>query len=239
MKLGTESKGKTAVLGILALLGGYMLYSNVLSGPSPAAPDGQRSGARQAGGETPLAFSPAGAGKSGRGTPGGQRARPGEFHPVLLDKRPENRPDPTKIDPALHLELLARLQEVKADDAGRNLFQFGAPPPPPQEQRAKQQLPAGPEPLVPQKLPAADLPPVAPAPPPPPFKYWALSTVRASGKRTAIFLEGETIMIAAEGDLLEKRYRVVRIGPTSVALEDIQLKREQTLQLAEEVNAPG
>ena len=42
--------------------------------------------------------------------------------------------------------------------------------------------------------------------------------------------------MAGEGDLLQKRYRVVRIGANSVVVEDTQQKREETVPLASEPN---
>jgi hypothetical protein len=42
--------------------------------------------------------------------------------------------------------------------------------------------------------------------------------------------------MAGEGEMLQKRYRVVRIGVNSVVLEDTQLKREQSVPLASEPN---
>ena len=98
-----------------------------------------------------------------------------------------------------------------------------------------------PEPVVtPQPRPAApSLPPPAPPPPPIPLKYYGLSTARANGKKMAFFLDGDNILIAGEGDVLIKRYRVVRIGVNSCTVEDTQLKREQPLPLAEDANAPG
>jgi hypothetical protein len=141
------------------------------------------------------------------------------------------------VDPTLHLELVKKLQEAAGDTGGRNLFQFGPPPPPPPtpEQIAKLNHP---EPVVtPQPQNVA---PAGPPPPPPPapisLKYYGLSTARANGKKVAFFMDGEAILMAGEGEMLQKRYRVVRIGVNSVVLEDTQLKREQSVPLASEPN---
>ena len=226
MTLGLENKRNTVILGILAIVCGYALYSNVFSTPSGPSSSGPRTPAPSANipleAPTPAAPAP--------------RARSGEFHPVLRSKRPEDRPDPSKIDPKIHLDVLAKLQAVTAETNGRNLFQFGAPPPPPDQKRA--QLPPGPEPIVPKPV-VVDLKPSELPPPPIPLKYYGSSTVRASGTMTAFFLDGDEPLIAKVGDVLKKRYRVVRIGQTSVVLEDTQLKREQPLPLSEDANAPG
>jgi hypothetical protein len=54
------------------------------------------------------------------------------------------------------------------------------------------------------------------------------------GSRRAFFLEGEEIHVAAEGELVKKRYKVVRIGVNSVNMEDTQFEGQQTLPLAPE-----
>jgi hypothetical protein len=234
MKLGLENKKKTAFLGGLLLLCGYLVYTNVLSGP-PAPSGGRQTVAPAAEREAPPVIAPPAAAAPRVQASAG---RSDEFHPVLRSKHQEERINPMEVDPTLHLELLEKLQEATSDSGGRNLFQFSAPPPPPQTQTAKLNLP---EPVVtPQPQPVVPALPLQPPPPPPiPLKYYGLSTARANGKKTAFFLDGDTILMAGEGALLQKRYRVVRIGVNSVVLEDTQLKREQSVPLAGDPNAPG
>ena len=49
--------------------------------------------------------------------------------------------------------------------------------------------------------------------------------------------ETSEISVAAEGDTVKKRYRVVRIGVNSVLMEDTESKRQQSLPLTEDL--PG
>ena len=233
MKLGLENKKKTAFLGVLVMVCGYLLYTNVFSGP-PAQSGGRQTVAPAANRESlPVLAPPAAPAAAARV----QASRSGseEFHPVLRSKHQEERINPLEVDPTLHLELLEKLQEATAENGGRNLFQFSAPPPPPQTQTSKLNLP---EPVVtPQPQPVVPAVPLQPPPPPPiALKYYGLSTARANGKKTAFFLDGETILMAGEGEVLQKRYRVVRIGVNSVVLEDTQLKREQSVPLAGDPN---
>ena len=244
MKLGTENRTKVAFLAVLALVAGYLLYTNVFSGPG---------GTPDRGGAPPAPQEPARAGPGGappalpgpEGTPereaprapGSSRsassARNEEFHPVLHSKRPEDRIDPMTIDPILRLDLLAKVQGVELAGGSRNLFQFSTPP-------VKAEALKGPEPKVVPKLGtlavrAAD-DPANPAGPPPPInlKYYGFSTARNNGRKTAFFLDGDEITVAAEGDTVKKRYRVVRIGVNSVLMEDTESKRQQSLPLTEE-----
>jgi hypothetical protein len=163
------------------------------------------------------------------------RSHSEEFHPVYLAKRLEDRPDPTKIDPTLRLELFDKVQQVGLAGGTRNLFQFSAEPP---KEVAKL---AGPEPVValhkfvgPQLPPPPPPPPGAAPPPPITVKFYGFSLASANGKRMGYFMDGDEILLAGEGDTLARKYRVVRIGPSSVVLEDIGAKREQSVPLTAE-----
>jgi hypothetical protein len=49
--------------------------------------------------------------------------------------------------------------------------------------------------------------------------------------------QGEDIFIAAEGDIVDRRYRIVRILPMSVDVEDVLNNNRQSLPLT--LGAPG
>lgn len=246
MKLGAEPK-KVAVLGALLLLGGYSFYTNVLSGPDYGG--GQSSApvkkAAPAGAGAPVV-----SGLPEPPQPGARaaqrrqmygRAAGGEFRPTLKYTRPEDRPDPMKIDPTLRLDLLAKLQNVTVEGGHRTLFDFGASAPPPPVVTA----PKTPEPKIipgqknygriygPLPKPPDEVKAEAPKPPPPPIplKFYGFSDPKAGVKR-AFFLEGtEDIFVAGEGELIKRRYRVVKIGLNSAVVEDTEHKNQQTLPL--------
>jgi hypothetical protein len=148
----------------------------------------------------------------------------------------EDKPDPSTIDPTLRLDLLAKLQQVEAPAALRNIFQYGSAPPPP---AAVVPLPANPGKIAinnapPQPPRPASPPPPPPAPQAPPitFKYYGYKVSKADGRKQAFLLDGEEIIIAGENDAMKAgRYKVVRIGVNSITIEDTQFKSEQTLQL--------
>jgi hypothetical protein len=157
-----------------------------------------------------------------------------EFRPSLKPKKPEDRPDPTTVDPTLHLEVLAKLQSVTIDGSHRSVFEFGQPPAPtPTKEELAKRKQAVPDPLLAKAPPPA--PPSGPPPPPPiPLKFFGyVSPVSAGGKR-AFFLEGDDVHVVNEGDLVKRRYRIVRIGVNSVVVEDTQFKNQQTLPLEEQ-----
>ena len=55
-----------------------------------------------------------------------------------------------------------------------------------------------------------------------------------AGLKRAFFLEGEDVYVANEGDIVKKRYKVVRVNLNSVVMEDTEYKQQQTLPLTEQ-----
>jgi hypothetical protein len=227
MKLGGEQK-KVAILGVLVAVGGYVFYANVLSGPeTPQAPS--KSTPKQGAavkGAAPL--------------PNIRRAKTpvrgsasAEFKPTL---KPEEQPNYAAIDPTLRLDLLAKVQSASPEGGTRSLFQFAAAPPP--EAVTVAVIKPAPRRYGPELPPkAASAPAPAPPPPPPPItlKFYGFSKPKPDGDKRAFFMDGEEIYIAAEGELVKKRYRVVKIDANSVVMEDTQFKNNrQTLVIQPE-----
>jgi hypothetical protein len=232
MKVGAERK-KIVFLVVLTAAAAYLLYSNVFS----SAPGADSSGSPQASVARP-SNSPAGSQKAtpapSTPSPSGQktasRRTTQEFRPAWKRK---TTVDTSAIDPKLRLDLLAKVQAVELGPAERNVFQFGA--------AAAPALPKEPRPIIP-KTPAqiraeqeAAIAATGPPPPPPiPLKYYGYTAQRVDGHKRAFFLDGDDIFVASEGDVVKRRYKVVRIGVNSAVVEDTQLNNTQTLPLAEE-----
>jgi hypothetical protein len=146
--------------------------------------------------------------------------------------------DPTHgdIDPTLKLWLLERVRSVKPLEGGRNLFetgpelaQAGALPLP----KVKSMLPKPLEPVGPMSSAAMAPPPVNI-----PLRYYGFvkPSWRGDGNR-GYFMEGENILMATEGDVLEGHFLVVALSPNKARVEDIQLKQGQDLPLIPEAVA--
>lgn len=236
MTIGANDKKKVYFLVALGLFAGYMVWSNLLSGPSVPKSNDEPSTRPVATAPTIPMPDPTTTGRASAPQRAGTiRGRAEEFHPVVRSKRLEERIDPTQVDPTLRLDLFARVQAVGMGGANRNLFQFSTPP-----VKEVAQL-KGPEPFVkvgPVQPPPPPAKPPDPGPPPPPpitLKFYGFSTARSSGRKTAYFMDGEDILLGGEGDTLKRRYKVVRILPTSVLIEDTDAKRQQSVPLTEEV----
>jgi hypothetical protein len=234
MKLGTENKKAVYALSALGIVAAYLVYSNFLSGPS--YPSSSSSPARTAAVMPPAPGSEAETQATPPRAPS-SNGRSDEFKPVLRSKRPEERIDPTRVDPTLRLDLLAKLQDVPAASGAHNLFQIGPPPP-------KVEPPKGPEPTIAMNkwLRPPPLPP-PPGPPPPPLpkkavpidvKYYGWAAPSGSERRRAFFLDGDDVLVKTEGESIKGHYRVVRIGPTTVVVEDTNDKLQQTLTKVED-----
>ena len=163
-----------------------------------------------------------------------------QFTPSLRPKRGEQRPDPMTIDPTLRLDLLAKLQTVNVEGSRRSIFDFSQPPAPkpdPVKLAAAKPVPSPIVPIQPPKpVDQAKVEPPKPQAPPIPLKFYGyVSPAGANaGPRRAFFMEGEDIFVAHEGELVKKRYKVVRIGVNSAVLEDTQFGSQQTLPLEEQ-----
>lgn len=223
-----KSKIALAVFGAGAL---YGVYNAFFSGP-PGAP--VETAVRVSGGSSTSssATSSGDTGLTAAKRAAANRGRSDEFHPIWRSKRVEDRLDPFTIDPTLRTDLLAKVTSVEPSGGNRNLFAFGQPPPKVAELK-------GPEPRIIGPLEAPKPPPPpGPAPEPPPtpitLKFYGFSTVHHDGKKSAYFLDGDDILIAAEGETLKKRYKLVRISASSVLLEDTQSKKQQSVPLTQE-----
>lgn len=136
------------------------------------------------------------------------------------------------IDPTLRLDLLARLQSVQPASGGRSLFEV-APPPAPVLPKPKGPI------VIPKPLPAPNPPATVSSVPVLniPLKYYGFVKPAARGEiNRGFFLDGDNVVVAAEGELLKQRYLVVSLTPNTARIEDTQVKQGQTLQVVPAAN---
>ena len=232
MKFGADRK-RIATLGALVLVGGYVLWTNVLSPGSASTNTTNASPAATT--TTPTPVTPSTQSDNARvNSRRGRSERPTTWNPSLHG--PGAAIDPVKVDPTLRLDLLAKVQQVELSGAQRNLFQFGEavkPPAPPVVLPPVKKITMGPQSAGGPAAPPA--PPPTPVAPPITLKYYGFTSPRANPHKRAFFLDGDDIILASEGELIKRRYRLVKIGVNSVTMEDTQFKTEQTLPLAQEL----
>src|SRR5579871_1552593 len=237
MKIGAERK-KLAWLGGLLVFAALVYWFN--SG-SDAPPGGASTPSARPAQADPVAGlqSPAGNAKVIRQRNVRPQIKP--FEPAQLGEPA----DPSKLAPTIRLDLLAKVQAIGVDGGThRNIFKTEAPPPEPVvADKGGKGIPNAPPikltgpPATPVTT-ASSTPPQPAAPGPPPtapinLKYYGYSTKFTDGERKAFFLDGEDVIVAAEGEIIKKQYKVVRITDRSVQMEDTSSKSTQTLPLQE------
>ena len=137
--------------------------------------------------------------------PAAERAK---SHPLLAQT----------LDPTLRFDLLKSSEDVTYKGSGRDIFRSQAPPPP-----------------IPQpvKSPVDNTPPPPPPPPPINLKLYGYAQ-RKGGEAKRIFLSsGDDIFVAKEGDIVNRRYKILKINNNSVDVEDVLTNNRQTLYLTQ------
>lgn len=127
-----------------------------------------------------------------------------------------------RLDPTLDLNLLSRSEEIKYAGNGRNIFVAGSVP----IEKLK-----GNGTTDKQDAGLRTPPPIQP-PPPITLKFFGFAN--RPGETKKVFLsQGEDVFIAAEGDIVDRRYRVLHISPTAVDVEDVINNNRQSLPLTQ------
>jgi hypothetical protein len=202
MKLGTDNKAKTWVATALGVLA---LYFAVTRLPS-------------------LFFTPP------QPEPVAAAATPQTAAPQPQRKKIARRAgsvavlSPT-LDPRLRLDLLRGSEHIEYEGSGRNIF------------RAESEPPATiPKPIVPptstpgspgNNTAAVNTPP---PPPPIPLKFFGIASKAGEPKR-ALLADGEDVFVAKEGDIVDRHYKVNKIGVNSVEILDVLNNNVQTIPL--------
>ena len=160
---------------------------------------------------------------------------PGTPTPAAVAPRPSaaarrtSEPPDGALPPAANVKL-GSLESTRAEpaDATRNPFRF--------ERRAAPSS-AGPDAAAPGLVlkPAEPAEPAAagpPAPPPIPLKFIGM-VERADGSKLAVLVagEGRSPMHGKEGDIIDGRYRILKIGTESVEMVYLDGRGRQTIRL--------
>ena len=125
------------------------------------------------------------------------------------------------LDPTLRTDLLKNSEAAEYKGSGRNIFEAQATPAPITKEKpvvVAQQQPPG--------------PPPPPPPPPIPLKFFGFAN--KPGQQKSIFLvNGDNIFIGREGDIVNRRYKILHISPSQVEIEDVLNNNRQTIPLTQ------
>jgi len=204
MKIGAENRKKVILTAALAVVAIVLFVHMVFDGSTPSTASASVPNANQP--EAPATVSRLAA------------------HKAAVKSRVNSN-----LDPSLRTELLRASEEIAYNGTGRNIFKAEPdPPPPPAEPVCAQ--PGGPSnglrwcnPLV-----------VPKPPPPPPINLKFFGFASKPGEPKQVFLsQGDDIFIAKEGDIVDRRYKVVQIKTASVLIQDVLNNNTQEIALTQ------
>ncbi len=132
-------------------------------------------------------------------------------------------------DIVLHLDDLSRTRPGP-DTSERNPFRFEAARPAPTPQQGPSSRPGA---TVPAGGPNALVPP-SPPPGPPPIALKFIGLVDSPGHpaKLAVLSDGRNVFHGREGDIIDGRYRIVRIGVESIEMTYVDGRGRQVIRLS-------
>jgi hypothetical protein len=128
-----------------------------------------------------------------------------------------------QLDPTLRMEAMLVTESLVYSGNGRNIFSVNSAPIEIPKPIASVRPKPGPPPP----------PPPPPGPPPPPpidLRFFGTATA-PDGTRRAFLLHGEDVFLASDGEIVQRRYKVVSISASSIVVEDLGNNNRQTLPL--------
>lgn len=192
MQLGLENKKKATWAAVLGVLAVlFFAYEFIPLLTTPSTPD---SSAQAASPVIPAVKAP----------------KPGVR--VAAAKGSKKASNVESLDPTLKLDLLASSEKTEYQGNGRNIFVSQAE----DVQIPKVVTVVSPDQLGPQQW----HPPAPPPPQPIPLKFYGFAS--SPGEPKKIFLKnGDDVFVAGEGEIVDRRYKVIRITNTTVEIQDV------------------
>jgi hypothetical protein len=129
------------------------------------------------------------------------------------------------LDPTLHESAMLRTESLVYSGTGRNIFSATYTAPVVIPKNVPKARPSA------AALAAAAAAAAAPPPPPPIDLKFFGDAIRTHGQRQAFLLHGDDVYLAAVGDIVARKYKIVSIGTTSIQVEDLQDNNTQSLPL--------
>ena len=138
-------------------------------------------------------------------------------------RNPTSKKDPSQtLDPSLRFDVLKSSEDMKYEGTGRNIFRvfMDIPKPRVPVETDHQQAPPSQQAYVP------------PPPPPIELKFYGFAT-SAGGTKRIFLAHNEDVFIAKEGDIVNRRYKVMKISTNSVDILDVLSNNRQSIPLTQ------
>ena len=134
--------------------------------------------------------------------------------PALTQKKPKH--DDALLDPTLQTQQLELSENRSYEGAGRNIFQY-------EDTSHRMRVVVPPRPTPPAPTPEHVVPTIA-------LRFFGFGLM-PNQPRKAFLVEGDSVFLANEGDIVDRRYRVLKIDSNAVVVEDLIEKSLHTLSL--------
>jgi hypothetical protein len=229
MKVGTENRKKTIFAGALisaaVLAFGYQLWG-LMGGGSPPTPPPTiaplTTVAQDNSSGPPVDSLSSGPSNTNSGSNTGPAIAGVDARKLSTNS--------SSLDPTLDEAAMLRTEDLHYAGNGRNIFSADYTP--------VVAMPTN----VPSARPNKKLPPPVPAGPPPPpptcppqcpplpIKFFGTEKF-PGGRVEGFFLNNEDVYMAAEGEIIARRYKIVSVAQTTARVQDLTTTFEQTLPL--------
>lgn len=204
MKFGAENSKKTIAAGALFLVA-IVMFIRMISGSTGSSAPTNTTTATTA---PPPTTRPARRVPGRRGSRGSVEKTSGPVTPSL--------------DPRLRLAQLKETEETSYDGKGRNIFMST------EEPLAKIPTPVGPG-IKPDKQPVAVVIPTPNVPPPINLKFFGFAS--GPDHKRVFLVQGDDVFVAGEGDIVQRRYKIVKINANNIEVMDVLSNNRQTIPL--------
>lgn len=154
---------------------------------------------------------------AGRWLIGGSGASAGEEanQRIRVIQKPAVALGQASVDPSLRLAALRDAEATIYVGSGRNIFRVV-------EERPNLGIAPKREVKIPEPIKVVEVHPI-------PLSFFGFS--RRGGVSTVFLLKGEDVFLAREGDIVDRRYKIVRVRPDAVDVEDLLGERSARLVL--------
>lgn len=127
------------------------------------------------------------------------------------------------LDPRLRLDVLKDSETIAYTGEGRNIFRAQA------EDVIQKPIASA---IITKKEEPPPPPPVYTPPPPPPIPLRFFGFANQEGVKSILLSSNEgDVFVAREGEIVMRRYKVVKINPTNVEIMDVLNNNQQTIPL--------
>ena len=202
MKLGAESSKKTLAAGLLFVLA-LVLFIRMLVGSTGSTPSPSAVASTTAPAPTP-----------------NRAKRVTQRRPRQGNKEADSAPLTPSLDPRLHLAQLKDTEQIPYDGNGRNIFMDTEEP----------KVAEIPKPVAPA-IPKTPITPVNEVHLPPPINLKFFGFASGPDHKRVFLAQGDDVMVASEGDIVQRRYKIVKINNNNIEVLDMLSNNRQMIPL--------